>query len=114
MIVFCFLAILAAASAKDPMKCQQKNSFTMFTSENPVEGSCEAQGLGWEGRDPVTANDKDQFFTKWNDFFLKPECIGKIEIRISEEEDGEKNVVADIDSFDKKQALLSKIPPTQS
>ena len=86
----------------------------MFSTDNPVEGSCEAQGLGWEGREPDTANDKDQFFTKWNDFFLKPECIGKIEVRISAEENGEKNVVADIDSFDKKQALLSKIPPTQS
>ena len=65
-----FLAFLASTSAL----CTEKSGGSLFRSENPVNGSCEETGLGWTGRSLDSVLDKDQFFTKWTDFFLQPEC----------------------------------------
>lgn len=99
MLVFRFLAIVAAASAEGTKNCEQKNGLTMFQTEDPVEGNCEEKGLGWKGRNQTTFPDKDEFFTKWTDFFLKPDCIHKIEVHIHDVENSKMILVDTITDF---------------
>ena len=80
MLFHLFLAFLASTSAL----CTEKSGGSLFRSENPVNGSCEETGLGWTGRSLDSVLDKDQFFTKWTDFFLQPECVDKILVYISD------------------------------
>ena len=85
MLVFRLFVILALASAAEPQTCKPKSAGLLFKSENPEEGNCEEKGLGWKGRDLETQfPDDDEFFTKWNDIFLQPKCIGKIEVHTSD------------------------------
>jgi len=88
MFVPLFLAFLASTSAIEPVGCIKKKGLrSLHQSDSPENGSCEETGLGWTGRHPDLVFDddkKDQFFTKWTDFFLHPDCVDKIFVFVSD------------------------------
>ena len=86
MFMLLFLAFLTSTSASEPDGCAKKIGFSLFQSEDPVNGTCEETGLGWTGRSTSFFDKKDQFFTKWTDFFLKPECVDEIFVHISDKD----------------------------
>ena len=71
------LAFFALTSART---CERKDGCVLFNSQSPEAGSCQENGLGWKGRSRDFYPEKDQFFTKWTDLFLRPECIDRIEV----------------------------------
>ena len=86
MLFRLFLTFLASTSASEPVGCVQKIGIDLFQSEPSVNGKCEGTGLGWKGRHKDLFEDKDQFFTKWTDFFSHPECVDKIFVHISDKD----------------------------
>jgi len=84
MLFRLFLTFLASTSASEPVGCVQKIGIDLFQSEPSVNGKCEGTGLSWKGRHKDLFDDKDQFFTKWTDFFSHPECVDKIFVHISD------------------------------
>jgi len=82
-----FLTFLASTSASELSGCRKKEGLiSLHQSDSPVNGSCEETGLGWKGRPMDFIEDKDQFFTKWTDFFSHPECVDKIFVHISDKD----------------------------
>jgi len=87
MLGHIFIVFLASTSA---YVCKKKLQRHTFVSEHPTEGKCEYTGLGWTGRDPDNFKHPngedvgDQFFTKWTELFQQPECIGRIEVHVSD------------------------------
>ena len=100
--MFVLLFFLASTSASEPVGCRKKISFGLFQPEAPmVKGTCEEAGLGWKGRDTDFIEDKDQFFTKWTDFFLRPECVDKIFVYVSDTEGRSEQLVETREHFPK-------------
>jgi len=72
---------LATTSASEPVGCRKKNKLQFYQPEpSVVKRNCEESGLGWKGRDDRGLIIDDQFFTKWTDFFERPDCMGKISV----------------------------------
>ena len=101
MLLQFYLAFLSSTSASESAGCSKKDGFSLFESENPVKGSCVKSGLGWKGRDRYSFpdGDEDQFFTKWTDLFLQPECVDKIEVHISDTDGREEHQIQTIQDF---------------
>ena len=101
MFVLLFLAFLASTSASEPVGCRKKISFGLFETEHPVKGNCEETGLGWTGRRADLIKEKDQFFTKWTDFFLQPECVDKIFAFVSDNDGRNEQLIETKENFPK-------------
>ena len=84
MLLHLVLIFLASTSASEPVGCTKKTGGSLYKPESPVTGKCEETGLGWTGRNIDSIDKKDQFFTKWTDFFLQPDCVDKIFVHIGE------------------------------